>query len=168
MQNSISMDPSSHNLETIFSWPCQTAKLREEPQRRTKTLTHIQINLPKEHSQLYSPGATQSELLQEQTQGAVWTHYAHGPFSPSHGPFLQPGKKTPPFQSVRALNSLSTTESTTWGCPLSWGGSSLTDAERVHSPQSDTPEHPSEKTLTYSDSSGTWLCLICSRAFLFS
>lgn len=49
MQNFISMHISSHNLETIFSLPWQTAKLREEPQRRTKPLTHIQINIPKEH-----------------------------------------------------------------------------------------------------------------------
>lgn len=127
--------------------------------------------LPDKHSQTAFYSSTHLELLkvsscQKQTQASVWTHNAQAPFSPSHVPFLQLGKKILPLQSVRALNSLPNTDGITWGYLLSWGGSFVTDAERGHLPHSDTPEYPVEKIHTYCDSTCTSLCLMCSRAFL--
>jgi len=161
------MDASSHNLQTIFFWPCKAVKLRNEPQPRTKdSHTH-----PDKSSQTSSYSNTHPALLkvssfQEQNQPC----YLSTPFSRLFFPFPCPvayslGRKPPSFQFVTALDSLSITVSVTWDCLWRLGGYFITAAERGNSLQSDTREYTSEKILQNTDILVTWLCLICSTTF---
>lgn len=127
------------------------------------TATH-----PDKHPQTAFHSNTHLELLKGTNPGRCLNTLCPRSFFPFPCLMLTAWEENTSLQSVRALNSLPLTGSTTWGCLLSWGSSFVTDAERGHSPQSDTPEYPAEKTPTYPDSTGTWLCLICSRAFLLS